>query len=79
VSAKLATFIAKGEMGVGDGIVVESPINPGIIMRGKAIRATSVGSYEAIVPELSAHAYVTGIQQFVVEEGDPIKYGFEMA
>ena len=78
LSAKLATFIAKGEMSVGDGIVVESPINPGIIMTGKAIRATSVGDYEAIVPELSAHAYVTGIQQFVVEEDDPIKYGFEM-
>ncbi len=79
VSAKLATFIAKGERGVGDGIVVESPINPGIIMTGKAVRLTSAGSYEAIVPELSAHAYVTGIQQFVIEEGDPIKYGFEMA
>lgn len=79
VSAKLATFIAKGEMSIGDGIVVESPINPGIIMTGKAIRAISVGSYEAIVPELSAHAYVTGIQQFIIEEDDPIKHGFEMA
>jgi proline racemase len=78
VSAKLATFVSKGEMGIGDGIVVESPVNPGIVMEGRAIREAKVGDYEAIVPELSAKAYVTGIQQFVVEEDDPIKYGFEM-
>jgi len=78
VSAKLATYIAKGEMKVGDEIVVESPVNPGIIMKGKAVKETSVGDVEAIIPELSAQAYVTGIQQFVVEEDDPIKYGFEM-
>jgi proline racemase len=78
VSAKLATFVAKGEMGIGDGIVVESPVNPGIVMEGRAIREAKVGDYKAIVPELSAKAYVTGIQQFVVEEDDPIKYGFEM-
>lgn len=78
VSAKLATFIAKGEMGIGDGIVVESPVNPGIIMEGRAIREAKVGDFKAIIPELSAKAYVTGIQQFVVEENDPIKYGFEM-
>jgi len=79
VSAKLATYIAKGEMNMGDEIVVESPVNPGIIMIGKAIRETSVGDFEAIIPELSAKAYVTGIQQFVIEEEDPIKYGFEMS
>jgi proline racemase len=78
VSAKLATFVAKGEMGIGDGIVVESPVNPGIVMEGRALREAEVGDYKAIVPELSAKAYVTGIQQFVVEEDDPIKYGFEM-
>lgn len=78
VSAKLATYIAKGEMSVGDKIIVESPVNPGLIMIGKAIRETTVGNFKAIIPELSARAYVTGIQQFVIEEDDPIKYGFEM-
>jgi len=78
VSAKLATYIAKGEMGIGDGIVVESPVDPGIIITGKAVRKAAVGGYEAIVPELSAMAYITGIQQFIIEENDPIKYGFEM-
>lgn len=79
VSAKLATYIAKGEMNMGDEIVVESPVDPGIIMIGKAVKKTSVGDFVAIIPELSAKAYVTGIQQFVIEEGDPIKYGFEMS
>lgn len=78
VSAKMATYIAKGEMKIGDEIVVESPVNPGIIMMGKAVRETTVGDTKAIIPELSAQAFVTGIQQFVIEEDDPIKYGFEM-
>jgi len=78
VSAKLATYIARGELKMGDEIVVESPVNPGIIMIGKAVRETTVGDFKAIIPELSAQAYVTGIQQFVIEEDDPIKYGFEM-
>ncbi|MFB0558367.1 MAG: proline racemase family protein [Candidatus Bathyarchaeia archaeon] len=79
VSAKLATYIAKGEMKMGERIVVESPVDPGIVMTGRAVRETKVGNYKAIIPELSANAYVTGIQQFVIEEGDPIKYGFVMA
>lgn len=79
VSAKLATFVEKGEISIGDGIVVESPVDPGIVMTGRAVRETRVGGYKAIVPELSARAYVTGIQQFVLEVGDPIKHGFEMA
>ncbi len=78
VSAKLATFKARGKLKMGDEIVVESPVNPGIIMIGKAIREMTAGDFEAIIPELSAQAYVTGIQQFVIEEDDPIKYGFEM-
>ena len=79
VSAKLAMFVEKGEMAVGDGIVVESPVDPGIVIAGRAVRETRVGGYRAIVPELSARAYVTGIQQFVLEDGDPIKHGFDMA
>ena len=79
VSAKLATYIAKGEMKIDDEIVVESPVDPGLIMIGKAIKETTVGNFKAVIPELSAQAYVTGIQQFVIEEDDPIKYGFEMS
>lgn len=78
VSAKIASYVAKGEMRIGDRMVVESPVDPGIVMAGKAIRETTVGGFKAIIPELSAQAYVTGIQQFVIEERDPIKYGFEM-
>jgi len=78
VSAKLATYVAKGEMSIGDEIIVESPVNPGLTMTGKALRETKVGGFKAVVPELAARAYITGIQQFIIEEDDPIKYGFEM-
>lgn len=79
VSAKLATYVAKGEMDIGDEIIVESPVSPGLVMIGKAVKETTAGKFKAIIPELSAQAYITGIQQFVIEEDDPIKHGFEMS
>jgi proline racemase len=42
----------------------------------KAVKETAVGNFKAIIPERSAQAYITGIQRFVIEEDDPIKYSF---
>lgn len=76
VSAKLATLVAKGEISINKGLIVESLVHPDLIMVGKAIKKVKVGKYEGIVPELSARAYIIGTQQCILEEEDPLKYGF---
>jgi len=50
----------------------------GAILTSPTVEEADFGDFKAIIPELSAQAYITGIQQFVIEEDDPIKYGFEM-
>lgn len=76
VSAKLATLWAKGEFKSGDRLIVESLVHPDLTMIGEICRETKVGGYKAIVPKLSARAYIIGLQQCVLEKDDPIKYGF---
>lgn len=78
VSAKLATLIAKRKLGVDEDLIVESLVHPNLTMIGRAIRKVKVGDYAAVIPELSARAYVIGIQQCFIEEEDPIKYGFAL-
>jgi len=76
VSAKLATLAAKGKIKVGEDLIVESLVDPDLIMIGKAVGKAKVGDYTAVTPELSAYAYIIGIQQVVIERRDPIRYGF---
>ncbi len=73
-SAKLATLYAKGKLSVGEDFVYESVINTKFI--GKILSVTKVGDFEAIVPQISGSAYITGYSQFMLDERDPVKHGF---
>ena len=35
-----------------------------------------VGDYDAVIPKISGSAYITGFNQLVLDEDDPVKYGF---
>lgn len=74
--AKLATLYAKGKLGIGEAFTYESVINTKFV--GKVIRETKVGDYPAIVPEITGSAYITGYSQFMIDEKDPVKYGFSL-
>jgi len=78
ISAKLAAKVAKGELKLGEEIVVESPVDPELVMKGKVVRRVKVGKLDGIIPELSARPFITGINRWVLEEGDPIAYGFQV-
>ncbi|EGO63414.1 proline racemase family protein, partial [Acetonema longum] len=74
--AKVATLFAKGELALKQKFVYESVINTKFI--GKALRETKVGDYPAIIPEITGSAYITGHSQFMIDEEDPVKYGFSL-
>ena len=44
---------------------------------GEIVEKVNINGHSAIVPEITGKAYITGIQQFVVDNDDPFKYGFE--
>lgn len=76
-SAKVATLWAKGKLKLDEPFVYESIICTKFV--GKALRQTKVGEFDAIVPEITGSAYITGHAQYMIDERDPVKYGFTLA
>jgi proline racemase len=76
-SAKMAAMYAQGHLGLDEPFVNQSII--GTRFTGRLLREESVGDFTAVVPEITGNAYVTGLQQFVVDPGDPLKTGFHLA
>lgn len=75
-SAKLATLYSKGQLKENETFIYESIL--GTLFKGKIIGLTNVGEYEAITPEISGTAYITGFNHFVIDPEDPVKYGFSL-
>ncbi|MDI3285595.1 proline racemase family protein [Polyangium sp. 15x6] len=74
LSALMATLHDRGELPLGVELVDEGII--GTRFKGRLTRELQVGGSRAVRPILVGRAYVTGIQQFVVDPDDPLKYGF---
>jgi proline racemase/trans-L-3-hydroxyproline dehydratase len=73
-SAKMAAMYAHGQLGLEEPFVNQSII--GTRFTGRLLREESVGGFTAVVPEIAGKAYVTGLQQFVVDPRDPLRAGF---
>jgi proline racemase/trans-L-3-hydroxyproline dehydratase len=73
-SAAMATLHAKGALPLECEFINESII--GTRFTGKLLREVRVGDVLAVQPMVTGAAYITGIQQFVVDPDDPVKYGF---
>jgi proline racemase/trans-L-3-hydroxyproline dehydratase len=73
-NARMAALYGTGELKLGEEFVAESII--GTLHRGRILKETMIGSFKGILPEVSATAYITGIQQFVVDPRDPLRQGF---
>lgn len=73
-SARMAARYGKGELGIGETFVTESIT--GTVYYGKLVKEVDVGSFKAAVPEVTGRAFITGINQYMLDENDPFKYGF---
>lgn len=74
VSGRVALEHAKGNLRVGDSLVIESLI--GTRFTGRVARETTFASYAAVLPEIEGSAWITGRHEFLVTEDDPLKDGF---
>ena len=72
--ARMAEMYAKGQLKLGQPFVHESII--GSLFHGELVREEKVGHLIGVVPRVGGAAYITGIQQFVIDPDDPMKYGF---
>jgi len=74
--AKMATLFAKGKLKLNETFVYESIL--GTLFKGRLLGETKIGELNAVIPEITGSAYITGIQQFMIDQRDPFKYGFTL-
>jgi len=74
VSARLAIHYARGEIGLGEPLTIESVI--GTRFTGRVVEEARVGPFPAVVPEVEGRACITGVHEFVLDPDDPLKHGF---
>jgi proline racemase len=76
VSARLALLHTKGEIVDGQQIFIESILGAASTFGGRIVGRAKVGLYEAIVPEVSGTAFITGRHEFIIDPRDELGRGF---
>ncbi len=76
VSGRVAQLHARGEISLGEEILVESILGRSSVFGGRAVDTARVGPHEAVVPEVSGSAFVTGRSEFLVDPRDSLGAGF---
>jgi len=74
VSARAALHHSKGELASGEKIIIESIL--GTTMEVEVVETVSFGPHQAVIPEVSGMAYITGQSEFYFDPADPLKEGF---
>ena len=74
VSARAALHFAKGELPINKKITIESIL--GTTMDVEVVESTKYGQYNAVIPEVTGTAFITGQNEFCFDPMDPLKNGF---
>jgi len=74
VSARAALHFKREEIGKGEPFVVESLL--GTCFTGRVVRTVTFGPYDAVIPQVSGTAHITGKSEFLIDPADPLKHGF---
>lgn len=74
--AKLASLFARGQLGVGETFVYESIL--GMQFEGVIVGETKVGEYDAVIPQITGSAWITSFTNLVIDDSDPLKYGYRL-
>ena len=75
-AAVMAVLSAMGLLGPEQTFTHESII--GTRFHGRVVGDVVVGDLPAIVPEIEGSAYITGESTFLIDERDPLKFGFRL-
>ena len=74
VSGRAALHFANGELAPNERITIESIL--GSTMSVKVVEVTKFGPYDAVIPEVSGTASITGRSEFYFDPEDPLRTGF---
>jgi len=73
VSARAAIHYARGDIGVGEPIRIESIIGSSFTTMVK--ETTTFGPHDAVIPEVEGRAFITGKHEFLIDPNEPLKDG----
>ena len=76
VSGRVALLHARGELRPGEEIMVESILGSSSVFGGRVAGTTRVGAYDAVIPEVSGTAFITGRSEFLIDPRDALGGGF---
>ena len=74
VSGRAALHYARGEIALGQSIVIESIL--GTKFSVTASIEVNYGPYRAVIPEVEGRAFITGRNTFIQDSSDPLRDGF---
>ena len=72
----MALLNARGELGLDQEYVHESIV--GTLFRGRLAETAKVGSIDAVVPEITGSAHISGVNYILFDPQDPVGYGFHI-
>lgn len=72
--AKLAFMYSTNKLKLNETFVNQS--FTGVFFSGKVLEEIQVDKYKAIIPSITGMAYIDGYSTFIIDEDDPLKYGF---
>ncbi|WP_156456288.1 proline racemase family protein [Abyssisolibacter fermentans] len=75
-AGRVALLYKKGVMKKGMTLINKSIIDT--IFEGKINDFTSISNLDAVIPEVSGNAFITGFNQLVLDPDDPIPEGFRI-
>jgi proline racemase len=75
-SARMAALYAKGKLSLNEDFVHESML--GTLFTGRLLEETTVGSYSAVIPQITGSAWITGFANYVLDPEDPFPEGFTL-
>ncbi len=76
VSGRVALHYAKSEITDSQQVIIESILGAASTFGGRVAGHVQVGPYQAVVPEVSGRAFITGRHEFVIDPSDELGRGF---
>ncbi len=74
LSAQMARLHAIEQLPLNEYFLTESIIETAF--KGRLLEETSVGKYNAVIPEVTGNAYIMGRHEFYIHKEDPLSNGF---
>ncbi|HEY9213066.1 MAG TPA: trans-3-hydroxy-L-proline dehydratase [Ancylobacter sp.] len=73
-AGRVAQLYLRGELSASEVLVNESII--GTKFTGQVLSETKVGDFDAVIPEVRGNAFICGFANWIIDEEDPLTYGF---